>query len=236
VRSTEPRWRLPGSGTAPRAPAGRVRVDCHVHTVHSGDAVTTLDQLCERVERERIDVVCLTDHHTLAGAREALRCEIGARVIVGEEIRTHHGEVIGLFLTERIPYVLPLAEVARRIREQQGVVYAPHPFDPLRASLGAAGLAMLHQHGALDVVEVCNAKIRSAEHNEQAQRFASVHHLPGAAGSDAHDPVGIGAAYVEMPEFDGPRDFLAKLAEARVWGEFRDHVGPLPSPITSSAT
>jgi predicted metal-dependent phosphoesterase TrpH len=196
----------------------RVRVDCHLHTVRSGDAVTTVERLAERVREERLDVVCVTDHHTLAGAHEAMTREIGARVIVGEEIRTHAGEIIGLFLTERVPYVLPLEEAVRRIRAQGGLVYAPHPFDASRTSLGAAGLDRLRAMDALDVVEVFNAKIADEEDNRRAARYAARHALPGAAGSDAHDPHGIGAAFVDMPGFDA-------LREGHVHGEFRDHVG-----------
>ena len=209
-------------------PVRRVRVDCHLHTVHSGDAVTTVEQLAGRLRRERVDVVCVTDHHTLAGAHEALSREIGARVVVGEEIRTHAGEIIGLFLTERVPYVLPLEEAARRVRAQGGLVYAPHPFDASRTSLGAEGLARLRELDLLDVVEVFNAKCARAEDNLRAARFAREHGLPEAGGSDAHDPQGVGAAYVEMPDFDGPAAFLAALPEGRVTGELRRHVGYLP--------
>jgi predicted metal-dependent phosphoesterase TrpH len=201
----------------------RVRVDCHLHTVHSGDAVTTVERLAARVREERLDVVCVTDHHTLAGAHEALAREIGARVVVGEEIRTHAGEIIGLFLTERVPYVLPLENAAGRVRAQGGLVYAPHPFDASRTSLGAEGLERLRAMGALDVVEVFNAKIAEEEDNRRAARFAAEHDLPQAAGSDAHDPWGIGAAYLDMPDFDGPRDFIAALREGRLHGEFREH-------------
>jgi predicted metal-dependent phosphoesterase TrpH len=102
------------------APSGRIRIDCHLHTYVSGDAVTTLEQLARGVEECRLDVVCITDHHELRAARDAIERDIGARVVVGEEIRTPHGELIGLFLDERIPYVLPMVEVARRIRDQQG--------------------------------------------------------------------------------------------------------------------
>jgi predicted metal-dependent phosphoesterase TrpH len=202
-----------------------IRVDCHLHTVHSGDSVLRVAELAERVAAERLDVVCVTDHHTLAGAHEALAAEIGARVIVGEEIRTHDGEIIGLFLTRRVPYVLPLADAVGRIREQGGLVYAPHPLDASRSSLGAARLEELCGDGVIDVVEIFNAKIRDQSLNRAAAEVAARHGLPGAAGSDAHDPQGVGAAYVEMPDFDGPESFLAALADGRVSGEFRDHAG-----------
>jgi predicted metal-dependent phosphoesterase TrpH len=201
---------------------GWVRVDCHLHTVASGDAVTTLDQLAEGVARNRIDVVCITDHNETSAAEAAVRQGLGARVIVGEEIRTPDGDVIGLFLAERIPYVLPLAEVTGRIRAQGGVVYVPHPFDRERSSLGAV-LPGLCARGEVDAIEVFNAKIADQAINDRAAEIAARFGLPGGAGSDAHDPEGIGAAYLEMPDFDGPASFLAALAEARVTGEYRPH-------------
>jgi len=202
-----------------------VRVDCHLHTVASGDAVTTLDQLAERAARECLDVVFITDHNEISAAAAA--SELGVRVIVGEEIRTPDGDIIGLFLTERVPYVLPVAEVVTRIRSQGGLVYAPHPFDEGRSSLGRV-LPGLCAAGAVDIVEVFNAKIETQGPNERAAALATAYALPGGAGSDAHDPAGIGAAYLEMPDFDGPASFLAALADARITGEYRPHAPRYP--------
>ena len=185
--------------------AGWVRVDCHLHTADSGDAVTTIDELAERVHANRIDVVCITDHNVISARRrppsEPRTSE--PEVIVGEEVRTPDGDVIGLFLAERIPYVLPLAEVTRLIRAQGGLVYVPHPFDPGRSSLrGAAD--RLCADGRADVIEVFNAKIEDPALNEQAARLAAEYGLPGGARVGCtHDPDGIGAAYLEMPDFDG---------------------------------
>src|SRR6266567_9095807 len=125
---------MPGTPAAP--PPGWVRVDCHLHTVASGDAVLTLEQLGERAEQAALDVVCITDHNVTSAAAEAAGRDLGVRVVIGEEIRTPHGDIIGLFLAERVPYVLPVTEVVARIRAQGGLVYAPHPFDQARSSLG----------------------------------------------------------------------------------------------------
>jgi PHP-associated len=65
------------------------------------------------------------------------------------------------------------------------------------------------------------AKISDQSLNQQAAQLAARFGLPGGAGSDAHEPNGVGAAYLEMPDFDGPRDFLSKLAVAEVTGEHR---------------
>jgi predicted metal-dependent phosphoesterase TrpH len=200
-----------------------IRVDCHLHTALSGDAVTTIDQLADRVEQEGLDVVCITDHNVTAAAMAAVERGIGARVIVGEEIRTTKGDIIGLFLTERIPYVLPLAEALGLVRAQGGLVYLPHPFDPGRSTLDPVISAQLCADGRVDVVEAFNAKIENEEFNRRAAELAARYDLPGGAGSDAHDPDGIGAAYLEMPDFDGPSQFLAALRQASVVGEYRPH-------------
>ncbi len=201
---------------------GWVRADCHLHTIASGDAWTTLEQLAERVVDVGLDVVFITDHNVTTAAVTAMERGIGARVIVGEEIRTPSGDIIGLYLNERIPYVLPLAEVTGRIRAQGGLIYAPHPFDQGRSSLGTS-LEPLCANGWVDVIEIFNAKIVNQDANKQAAELAARYGLPGGAGSDAHDPDGIGAAYLEMPDFDGPASFLSALAEATITGEYRDY-------------
>jgi hypothetical protein len=214
---------------------GWVRVDCHLHTVASGDAVTTLDQLAERALAERIDVVCITDHNETRAAIEAAAAWTGAvRVIVGEEIRTQAGEIIGLFLTERIPYVLPVADAVAWIRAQGGMVYLPHPYDPARDSLGSAA-DRLCADGMADIVEAFNSKIADEGPNTQAADLARRWGLPAGAGSDAHDPPGIGAAYLEMPDFDGPASFLEALTIARVVGEYRAHAPRFPQPGAAKA-
>jgi hypothetical protein len=208
-------------------PAGWVRVDCHLHTVASGDSVLTLEELGDRARQAGLDAVCVTDHNVTHAAVAAVQRDLGVRIIVGEEIRTPDGDVIGLFLRERIPYVLPLAEVIGRIREQGALVYAPHPFDLARSSLGRV-LPGLCAAGLVDVVEVFNAKIADQSLNERAASLAAAFALPGGAGSDAHDAPGVGAAYLDMPDFDGPAGMLAGLARARISGEFRDHAPRYP--------
>ena len=208
-------------------PAGWVRVDCHLHTVASGDSVLTVEELAGRARQAGLDVVCVTDHNVTHAAVAAAERELGVRVIVGEEVRTPDGDVIGLFLTERIPYVLPVTEVVGRIRDQGGLVYVPHPFDLARSSLGRV-LPGLCAAGSVDVIEVFNAKVADQALNDEAARLAARFGLPGGAGSDAHDAPGVGAAYLEMPDFDGPASFLAAIADARVTGEYRDHAPRYP--------
>ncbi|HEX2850342.1 MAG TPA: PHP domain-containing protein [Acidimicrobiales bacterium] len=202
-------------------PEGWVRVDMHMHTMWSGDATTTPDELREAVAETGIDVLCITDHSTINGALE-LGESLGCRIVVGEEVRTGAGEMIGLFLRERLPFGIKPEVAVEVIRAQGGVVYVPHPFDPMRHCLREDVLDGLARDGGLDAIEVLNAKVSLGHLNRRAADFAAEHRLLAGAGSDAHEPSAIGAAYVEMPDFtDGP-SFLASLRQARVVGHFYD--------------
>lgn len=205
---------------APRPP-GHVRVDCHMHTMWSGDATTTPDELEDAVRASEIDVLCITDHGTISGAL-ALQDRLPCRVVVGQELRTWAGEIIGLFLTERLPYGIKPEEAVARIRDQGGVVYIPHPFDPMRHCLKESVLDELAADGMVDAVEVLNGKTSLDSLNRQAATFASSHGLAGGAGSDSHEPGAIGAAYVEMPDFDGPDSFLDGLRRGVAVGHHYD--------------
>ena len=202
---------------------GWVRVDMHSHTMWSGDATTTPDELREAVAESGIDVLCITDHGTINGAVE-LASSLGCRVIVGEEVKTAAGEIIGLFLRERLPFGMKPEEAVAAIRDQGGVVYVPHPFDPVRHCMAEPALEALAASGGLDAVEVFNAKVSLAHLNRRAAEFAASHGLAGGAGSDAHVASAIGAAYVEMPDFDdaSPASFLQSLRAGRVVGHHYD--------------
>ena len=195
----------------------------HMHTMWSGDATTTPDELREALEESRIDVLCITDHNTVNGAHK-LADELGCRIVVGEEVRSGAGEIIGLFLSERLPAGLSAPQVVERIRSQGGIVYIPHPFDPMRHCLKEDSLYGLARDGGVDAMEVLNAKVSLTSLNRRAADFAAEFDLPGGAGSDAHEPSAIGAAYVEMPDFiDGdPDSFMASLRLGRVVGHHYD--------------
>jgi predicted metal-dependent phosphoesterase TrpH len=187
----------------------------------SGDATTTPDELADAVTATGVDVLCITDHGTTNGAR-ALAGELPCRVVVGQEVRTWAGEVIGLFLTERLPHGMPPDDAVRAIRGQGGLVYIPHPFDPLRHCLAADVLERLTADGMVDAVEVLNAKTSLAHLNAAAADFATAHGLAPGAGSDAHEPSAIGAAYMQMPDFTDAASFLASLREGVAVGHHYD--------------
>jgi predicted metal-dependent phosphoesterase TrpH len=212
---------------------GWVRVDMHSHTMWSGDSTTTPDEVEEAVVDSGIDVLCITDHNAIAGAVELAR-RLPCRVVVGEELRTQLGEIIGLFLTERIPFGVGPREAAERIRAQGGVVYIPHPFDPMRSNLRAESIDELVAADLVDVMEVRNGKTSLEHLNREAAEYAAAHGLLAGAGSDAHVPAALGAVYVEMPDFDGPQSFLASLAQGEVVGHHFDRARPWTARIIPS--
>jgi predicted metal-dependent phosphoesterase TrpH len=214
-------------------PAGMVRVDMHSHTMWSGDSTTTPAELADAAVESGIDVLCITDHNAIAGAVE-LRERLSCRVIVGEELRTAAGEIIGLFLTERVPVGTSHLDEARAIRDQGGVVYVPHPFDPMRRNLAEPALRELAAEGLIDAIEVVNAKTSLASLNRRAADFADEFAILHGAGSDAHVPDALGAAYVEMPDFDTPAEFLVALAAGRAVGHHWDQPRPWSPRIVQS--
>ena len=196
----------------------RIRVDLHTHTYFSHDAVTSPEEMVRRYVAAGIECVAVTDHNDIRGALR-LRDLAPFRVILGEEIRSTVGDVIGLFLREAIPAGLSPAETLAEIRRQGGVSYLPHPF-------GRRGLSrtMVEAFTApdvlerLDIVEAFNSRNFTGEANRLARAFADTHRLPIGAGSDAHTPFEIGNAFVITDEFDGPKSFLASLQGAEIVG------------------
>ena len=205
----------------------------HSHTMWSGDSTTTPDEIAAAVTEAGIDVLCITDHNAIKGAVDLIGC-LPCRVIVGEELRTHAGELIGLFLSEHIPIGVHPSDAARAIREQGGLVYIPHPYDPMRRNLKESALESLIEDGLVDAIEVINSKTSLLSLNRRAAATAAAHGLAAGAGSDAHVPDAIGAAYVELPDFDGPHDFLAKLSLGRPVGHHWDKPRPWSARVLPS--
>jgi predicted metal-dependent phosphoesterase TrpH len=180
------------------------RVDLHNHTHHSYDARLTPSDYRRAHEAGLIDVVAITDHNTITGALE-LREQASFRVIVGQEIDTADGELIGLFLTEPVPAGLPALETAERIRAQGGLVYLQHPFYRLvHGRLGAAAREELRGRGLIDIVEAVNGGPLTAAANARALAWARACGLPHTASSDAHEPLGVGTCVQLVPP--GPVD------------------------------
>ncbi len=192
-------------------------VDLHTHTSASHDCRVPPALLLDQAESEGLGAVAITDHNTFSGAREAVELARDRELVVipGEEVKTDgQGEVIGLFLEREIPRGMSFADTIAAIREQEGIVYLPHPFDRMHA---IADAATLHRHlGEIDVFEVYNARLLFETYNDEALRFARKYNLTMGAGSDAHVLQGLGTGALRMRRFDDPAEFLVSLRSAEI--------------------
>ena len=193
-----------------------MRIDLHCHTCYSRDSLMSFDALVRAMDRRGLDMVAITDHNTMAGARE-FSARAPERFLIGEEVKSAHGDLLAFFIKEEVPPGLSPEETIARVHAQGGLVGAAHPLDSGRGeALGAEMLERIHPQ--LDFIEVFNARTHLARSNRRAQEMASRWRLPGSAGSDAHGAFEVGRAYVEMPAFDGPASFLESLAQGKIVG------------------
>ncbi len=191
--------------------------DLHMHTSWSFDCTVDPAELVDHAIAEGIGAIAVTDHNTFGGALETVDEADGRELIVipGEEIKTdEQGEVIGLFLEREIPRGMPFADTIAAIREQNGLVYVPHPFDRMHT---IPDPATLHRHLAdIDVLEVYNARLLFEAQNDEALRFARKYDLTMGAGSDAHVLQGVGTGALRMRLFRDPEEFLISLRSAEI--------------------
>ena len=206
-----------GSATVQKRLAERpfIHVDLHMHTDHSPDCATPVDTLLDTAKKVGLDAIAITDHNEVSGALEARERADGIKVIVAEEVKTaDQGEVIGLFIEEKIPRGLTLQETIAEIRRQGGLVYVPHPFDRMHAVPDYEH--MLAVVSDIDAIEVFNPRVAFSAFNEEAARFAGKYRVVAGAGSDSHVAQGLGSVKIRMHDFDGPEEFLESLRDADI--------------------
>ncbi len=180
------------------------------------DCKTTLEKIIQVCQKKNINCIALADHGSIEGALK-MKNIAPFYVIVAEEVLTTEGEIMGMFLEELVPSGLSMEESIRRIKAQGGLLCAQHPYDKFRAdALKAEVLERIVKQ--IDVVEVFNARNPLLRSSKQARVFAEAHHLPCTAGSDAHAGYEIGNAYVKLPEFKGPADFIQALSQGQIYG------------------
>ncbi|MFN8215635.1 MAG: glycosyltransferase [Solirubrobacterales bacterium] len=195
-----------------------IEVDLHMHTDHSKDCATPVDVLLRTARDRGLDAIAITDHNEVSGALEARRIAAetgGPKVIVAEEVKTgEQGEVIGLFLEEKIPKGMTMAETIAAIRAQGGLVYVPHPFDRLHSVPDYEHLMDMVEE--IDILEVFNPRVAVTSFNQEAERFAAKYRIVPGAGSDSHVAQGLGSVRQRIHDFDGPAEFLEAMRDADI--------------------
>ncbi|HEX3392145.1 MAG TPA: PHP domain-containing protein, partial [Solirubrobacteraceae bacterium] len=194
-----------------------VDVDLHMHTDHSHDCETPVEVLLAAAREAGLGAIAVTDHNEISGALEAREKARGSgvKVIVGEEVKTaSQGEVIGLFIEEKIPRGMTLEQTVAEIKRQGGLVYVPHPFDRMHAVPDYQHLLPILDD--VDAIEVFNPRVAIGSFNEEAVRFAAKYRIVAGAGSDSHVAQGLGSVRIRMRDFDGAQEFLQSLRDAEI--------------------
>lgn len=186
-----------------------IKVDFHTHSVQSPDGALTEHDYRRMLDAGQLDVIAVTDHNGVSFAL-GLQKKLGNAIIVGEEITTTEGEIIGLYLTDRIEPGQTPKDTVRCIREQGGLVYIPHPFETVRKGFSAASLEKIAND--VDVIEIHNGRAVFQNTARQTLAWAQKNGVAGAAASDAHGKYGWGSTYTvlqSIPSVDTLPDLLA---------------------------
>lgn len=187
------------------------KVDLHTHSIASPDGSLTETDYRRMLDGGKLDFIAVTDHNTISYA-QGLHEKIGHQIIVGEEITTREGEIIGLYLERVVKPGLSAAETVAEIKKQGGLVYIPHPFETLRKALTLDTLNAIAKE--VDIVETHNGRAFFQNKTKQVEAWAFEHHLPGAASSDAHGWHGWGGTYTLVDQALTRGNMLAQLAQA----------------------
>src|SRR3989344_7540901 len=185
------------------------KIDLHTHSNASPDGGITADQYAKILSTNVLDVVAVTDHNHIDFA-VGLQRQLGDRIIVGEEIMTTGGEIVGLYLKKRIKSGLSPLETIKQIKDQGGLVYVPHPFESVRKGLHPGTLEELVDY--LDIIEVCNGRAFLQNRSAQTVIWAKLNHIIGAASSDAHGVRGLGKTYTRVKKLPNRSDLVEIIA------------------------
>jgi predicted metal-dependent phosphoesterase TrpH len=186
------------------------KVDLHTHSLVSHDGSITADQYRFVLEQAQLDCIAITDHNRIDFAL-SMHQELGDKIIVGEEIMTSQGEIIGLYLKKPVEPHQTAQATAKAIKKQGGIVYIPHPFETVRHGLSEATLDAIQEH--VDLIEVHNGRAFFQDRSKRALLWATMHNVPWAASSDAHGAKGLCNTYTvlsDMPARDTLVDLNAK--------------------------
>jgi predicted metal-dependent phosphoesterase TrpH len=192
-----------------------INVELHTHTYFSKCGNAKLEDILNVCEKQSISAVAITDHDTLQGAFALKeKAPNNLQVIIGEEITTIDGEIIGLFLHKEISGKNKSVEdVIKEIKSQNGLVYVPHPFDKFRKGLNFEKLNKIVE--MIDIFEIYNSRCLLPKFNRLASEFAQQHNLLPAVGSDAHTISEFGKTTINMAVFNNKEEFMNNLKYAK---------------------
>jgi predicted metal-dependent phosphoesterase TrpH len=190
------------------------KMELHVHTVASHDSLLSKIPLLIACKIKKIDCIAITDHNTLTNALsyKPLFEKYGVRLIVGEEIMTTNGEIIGLFLNEHIAPKLSLNRTCSEIVSQGGLIYVPHPYDTTRSKTVLSNNSITAIQKSIHMMECHNGRNRDTLFSDIQESICNQLGVQKVVGSDAHTLFEIGRNYAWIKPFDSPTEFLENLS------------------------
>ena len=194
-----------------------VTVDLHTHSILSHDGGLDEDDYKRVIALGKLQYIAITDHNEVEFAKR-MQDKIGNAIIVGEEIMTQEGEIIGLFLKEKIEPNLSVLATVTEIKKQNGLVYIPHPFETVRNGLAMHVLTSIFKD--IDIIETFNGRgiftNKNREIEEFLARFSDSHSFATAASSDAHCVSGTGTSYSIVASEVVKENLVVQLREGTV--------------------
>lgn len=195
-------------------PPNRVlRVDFHIHSHFSADGDMSPEDVIKSAKESGLDAIAVTDHNSIKGGVEAQKISKGLIVFVGSEIKTKEGEIIGLNLKKDVPCDLSLVQACKLVKEQNGFIIVPHPFDKFRNGIGDEIEKIVRY---IDAVEIFNARTLIDGFNNKSFEFAKKRGLPFVAGSDSHFKSEIGSVCMLVDCGGKKSEILKAIKEGRV--------------------
>ncbi len=189
-----------------------IKIDLHTHSIASPDGGIKPEHYDRALESGQLDCIATTDHNTIDVAC-SLHDSLGKHIIVGEEITTTNGELIGLFLKRSVAPRQSILATAQAIKAQGGLVYIPHPFETLRKGVSEASLNQIAE--LVDIVEVHNGRAVFQNRSPQAAAWARMNRKAVAASSDAHGHKGLGGTYTLVAELPTAQTLVKLLKKGR---------------------
>jgi predicted metal-dependent phosphoesterase TrpH len=200
----------------------KLRADFHSHSNYSRDSVIGPDAFVDTCVRKGVTCIAVTDHNEIEGAFviQKLAAERAAgklKVVIGEEVKTAEGEIIGLFLKDLVPRGMSPEETVDAIHEQGGLAVIPHPYDIFRRSV-LTDEAIERVKTKVDAIEGFNCRNILSRHDQKARDKAAEVDKPTTLGTDSHSTYELGGALLELDDFETPQELLQSLRGGRIVG------------------
>ena len=170
-----------------------IRIDLHSHSEASTDGGISPEEYADILKNEKVDVIAITDHNRIDFAKGMQKAFGEEYVIVGEEISTLEGDIIGLYLNTKIEPGKSVVDTINEIHAQGGLVYVPHPYEKVRKGISREVLSEILEN--VDIIEAHNGRALSKKNTVELETISVKNNKAFCGSSDAHGVRGVGKTY-----------------------------------------